>query len=61
MTYKLTFLPQALKEWKKLDLGTQQKFKEKLRESLENPEVPKDKCITPHPSVLRGFPPPLLI
>jgi mRNA interferase RelE/StbE len=32
-----------LKEWKKLNPATQQQFKEKLRECLENPEVPKDK------------------
>ncbi len=43
MTYKLSFLPQALSEWKKLDSTIQQQFKEKLRERLENPEVPKDK------------------
>ncbi len=43
MTYKLTFLPQALKEWKKLNPAIQQQFKEKLRERLEHPEVPKDK------------------
>ena len=43
MTYKLTFLPQALKEWKKLDFSIQKQFKEKLQERLEMPEVPKDK------------------
>jgi len=47
MNYKLTFLPKALKEWKKLDATIAQQFKKKLKERLENPKVEKDK--------LRGF------
>jgi mRNA interferase RelE/StbE len=43
MTFKLSFLPKALKEWEKLDLQVQTQFKQKLRERLENPFVPKDK------------------
>ena len=37
MSYKLKFIPIALKEWKKLDNSTQAQFKKKLRERLENP------------------------
>ena len=47
MSYKLTFLPKALKEWKKLDASISSQFKKKLIERLENPRVEKDK--------LRGF------
>lgn len=43
MSYKLTFLPKALKEWKKLDTGISSQFKKKLIERLENPKVEKDK------------------
>ncbi len=43
MAYTLEFLPQALKEWKKLAPAIQAQFKKKLEERLENPEVPKDK------------------
>ncbi len=43
MTYRLKFLPQALKEWKKLARPIQDQFKKKLEERLENPEVLKDK------------------
>lgn len=42
MTYKLKFLPTALKEWKKLDNSIQAQFKKKLSERLENPHVIKD-------------------
>ncbi len=41
--YKLTFLPKALKEWKKLDSTIAKQFKKKLSERLENPKVEKDK------------------
>ncbi|HIP30447.1 MAG TPA: type II toxin-antitoxin system RelE/ParE family toxin [Sulfurospirillum arcachonense] len=47
MSYKLSFLPKALKEWKKLDSSISKQFKKKLVERLENPRVEKDK--------LRGF------
>lgn len=39
MTYKLKFLPTALKEWKKLDNTIQEKLKKKLKERLESPHV----------------------
>ena len=39
MSYKLKFLPTALKEWKKLDNSVQKQFKKKLQERLENPFV----------------------
>ncbi len=40
MTYELAFLPEAKREWSKLDHVTQNRFKEKLRERLINPKVP---------------------
>ncbi|KGO32996.1 MAG: type II toxin-antitoxin system RelE/ParE family toxin [Desulfoprunum sp.] len=40
MSYKLKFLPTALKEWNKLDKAIQSQFKKKLRERLEFPHVP---------------------
>ncbi|CAB3808547.1 type II toxin-antitoxin system RelE family toxin [Pararobbsia alpina] len=40
MTYKLAFLPSALKEWEKLDATVREQFKKKLKERLENPRVP---------------------
>lgn len=43
MTYKLRFLPVALKEWKKLSAPIRSQFKKKLAERLENPKVPGDK------------------
>jgi mRNA interferase RelE/StbE len=39
MSYKLKFLPTALKEWKKLDNSLQSQFKKKLIERLEKPHV----------------------
>jgi mRNA interferase RelE/StbE len=39
MTYKLRFLPAALKEWKKLAPPIQTQFKKKLEERLEQPHV----------------------
>jgi mRNA interferase RelE/StbE len=47
MTYKLKFLPAALKEWRKLGAPIKSQFKKKLAERLENPRVPADK--------LRGY------
>jgi len=38
--YKLKFLPTALKEWKKLDSSIQGQLKKKLKERLQNPQVP---------------------
>lgn len=43
MTYKLKFLPVALKEWKKLGAPVKSQFKKKLAARLENPRVPADK------------------
>ena len=43
MSYKLTFHPKALKEFKKLDSSLKEQFKKKLQERLENPKVQKDK------------------
>ena len=47
MSYKLKFLPTALKEWKKLDNSVQSQFKKKLAERLDQPHV--------LPSKLSGF------
>lgn len=43
MTYSLTFLEEALKEWRKLPPPLQTQFKKKLAERLEHPHVPHDK------------------
>jgi len=40
MTYRLQFLPSALKEWKKLDGSLQSLFKKELQQRLQNPHVP---------------------
>lgn len=40
MSYKLKFIPTALKEWKKLDNSIQKQFKIKLSERLETPYIP---------------------
>ncbi len=40
MSYKLKFLPSALKEWRKLDPHVQGQFKAQLAKRLENPRVP---------------------
>ena len=42
MSYKLKFLPSALKEWEKLDNSVKEQFKKKLSERLINPHVPPD-------------------
>ena len=47
MTYKLKFLPSALKEWTKLGATIKAQFKKKLVERLEVPHV--------RSSCLRGF------
>lgn len=39
MTYKLTFLQDALKEWKKLSSDIQEQFKKKLAERLKHPHI----------------------
>lgn len=43
MSYKLKFLPLALKEWEKLAPPIKAQFKKKLAERLENPHVPSAK------------------
>ncbi|WP_296633043.1 type II toxin-antitoxin system RelE/ParE family toxin [Rhodoluna sp.] len=40
MTYSLEFHPKALKAWKELDKAVQTRFKKKLSERLENPDIP---------------------
>ncbi len=47
MSYKLKFLPSALKEWRKLDPHIQGQFKVLLEQRLENPHVPSSR--------LRGY------
>ncbi|WP_369987061.1 type II toxin-antitoxin system RelE/ParE family toxin [Pseudomonas xanthosomatis] len=42
MTYKLEFLPSALKEWEKLGHTVREQAKKKLRQRLETPRVPAD-------------------
>lgn len=39
MSYKLKFLPTALKEWRKLENAIQIQFKKKLEERLEYPHI----------------------
>jgi len=40
MNYELSFHPDALSEWKKLDGSVREMFKKKLAERLINPRVP---------------------
>ena len=39
MIYELLFHEKALKEWRKLDSNTQEQFKKKLKERLDNPHI----------------------
>lgn len=39
MTYKLKFLPIALKEWNKLDNTIKKQLKKKLEEVIQNPKI----------------------
>ena len=41
MSYKLTFLKSALKEWEKLPQTQKDHFKKKLQKCLKNPHIPK--------------------
>jgi len=43
MTYKLKFLPSALREWDQLDNSIKSQFKSKLKKCLENPHIPANK------------------
>ena len=45
MSYKLKFLPSALKEWNKIGSTIREQLKKKLRERLEEPIVPADRLI----------------
>jgi mRNA interferase RelE/StbE len=47
MSYRVKFLPSALKEWKKLAPPIQEQFKNKLKERILHPRNPA--------SQLRGF------
>ncbi|MGZ4990331.1 MAG: type II toxin-antitoxin system RelE family toxin [Methylobacter sp.] len=47
MTYKLKFLPSALREWDQLDNSIKSQFKSNLKKCLEDPHIPANK--------LRGF------
>jgi mRNA interferase RelE/StbE len=40
MTYRLKFLSDAEREWRKLDSNTRDQFKKKLAERLEHPRMP---------------------
>lgn len=43
MTYKITFLKQALKEWNKLSVPVREHFHKKLQEIRVSPRLPKNK------------------
>lgn len=43
MSYKLKFLPSALKEWHKAGETVREQLKKKLEKRLVNPVVPKDR------------------
>lgn len=47
MTYKLAFLPSAMREWERLDSTVRGQFRKKIKERLINPHVPASR--------LRGF------
>ena len=61
MSYRLKFLPSAMKEWRKLDKSLQRQLKKKLAERLEHPRVSSSKLsgfesvykIKPHASGYR--------
>ena len=43
MSYKLKFLPSALKEWNKIGSTIREQLKKKLKERLDEPVVPADR------------------
>lgn len=43
MSYKLKFLPSALKEWNKIGSTIREQLKKKLEERLKEPVVPADR------------------
>jgi len=46
MTYKLEFLPSALKEWGKLGHTVREQIKKKLAERLQSPKYRPTRCVT---------------
>jgi len=40
MSYKLSFHPEALAEWRRLDATVREQFKKKLAERLQHPGIP---------------------
>jgi mRNA interferase RelE/StbE len=48
MSYELSFLDEALAEWRKLDGSVREQFKKKLAERLASPRVPSAK-LSGHP------------
>ena len=48
MSFKLSFHPDALAEWRKLDATVSEQFKKKLAERLQHPRVPAAK-LSGHP------------
>jgi mRNA interferase RelE/StbE len=47
MSYELSFHPDALAEWKKLDGSVRELFKKKIAERLQHPRVPSS-CLSGH-------------
>ena len=43
MSYKLSFLPSAMKEWNKLGSAVREQFKKKLEKRIKDPVVPADR------------------
>ena len=43
MSFKLSFHPDALAEWRKLDTTVSEQFKKKLAERLQHPRIPAAK------------------
>jgi mRNA interferase RelE/StbE len=53
MTFRLKFLPSALKEWRKMDPDIRGAFKKKLTERLAAPEVASAR-LRNHPDCYNG-------
>ncbi len=45
MTFKLKFLPIALKEWNKLDNTIKRQLKKKLEEIIHNPKIQANRIV----------------
>lgn len=52
MTYKLEFVPSALKEWKRLGENVKKEFKKILTRRLDNPRITKHK-LSGYPDVYK--------